>query len=125
MTTFRVGSAAPLIHDESTNHLAIDSRRPLMPASERTLRTNPVGLQTYDKEALTFFLSSDLKATPQLDEDSMERSLANRSPADARDYLSRTLLLAQEPEVVVQPNWLGMVPPFAWRINLVIVPREG
>jgi hypothetical protein len=90
-----------------------------------TLRTNPVGLKAYDKESLTFFLSSDLKATPQLDEDSLKRALTNRSPADARDYLSRTLLLAQEPEVVVQPNWLGKVPPFAWRIDLIIVPREG
>jgi hypothetical protein len=89
-----------------------------------SLNTKVVGLQAFDKESLTFYLNSEVKATPQLDEDRLKRDLANRSPADARAYLAENLLLAEPPEIEIRPDWLGTVPPFTWRINLRVSPRS-
>lgn len=89
-----------------------------------SLRTKPVGLSAFDDRSVTFFLSADAKATPDLDDEALKRSLANRGPEDAVAWMNRSLALSAPPEVQITPAWFRSISVFPWRINLIIRPRE-
>jgi hypothetical protein len=96
--------------------------RPGFQLARDTLYTKPVGLETWDRDSVTFYLDAEVKAIPRLDEAQLKQALLGRTPDEARAYLASTLRLAREPEIAVSPNWFGRLSLFPWRIDLRVIP---
>lgn len=82
------------------------------------INIKPLGAEKWTDRVVSFYVQADARAVTAADEDQIKREIAGMSRDAAERYIADTLVLADDPEVRIEPGWTGTVPRFIWRIKV-------
>ncbi len=72
----------------------------------------------------TFYVTAHGYATAEINQDAVWEAIQGQRASDARTTLSASLPLAQEPEIVISPEWFPFVPRLPIRTEITIAPGK-
>lgn len=113
------------IAGQNANQLALAALQTQVPANYRLdplslefIAGRVVGLQD---RALSFEMQAAATAVAEIDERQIARDVRGLLIEEALRDLRQGLPLSREPEIVVEPDWLGRLPWFPFRITVDVV----
>ncbi len=115
---------ATAINNYSLNQLAYyDMLRQIPPGQTilpETLQLAAGGIETVNERAVTFPVQSQAYLVADLDKNFIQNNITGKPIGQAQAWMADHLPIISVPGVDVNPNWLGRLPIFPYRINIVI-----
>jgi hypothetical protein len=85
------------------------------------LKFSASGIEAVDDRSVTFSVMAEGVAVSDIDENLVRQSITLKPIGEAQKWLSDNLPVISVPGIDVSPNWLGRLPAFPARIEVVVV----